>query len=94
MSGGGTFLQVQWLRYWASVAGNRCLILVGDLRSCMLHCLARKKKKHSQGDPVLYENVCALEKETLREDYPRGIPLRSVFLDHQGTWVKMNVLTS
>lgn len=70
-----------------------CLILVGDLRSCMLHCLARKKK-HSQGDPVLCESVCALEKETPREDYPRGVPLRSVFLDHQGTWVKMNVLTS
>ena len=70
-----------------------CLILVGELRSCMLHCLAGKKK-NSRGDPVLCEDVYALEKVTPREDYPRGVPLRSLFLDHQGTWVKMNVLIS
>lgn len=92
MSGGGTFLQVQWLRYWASVAGNMCLILLRGLSSCMLHCPAGKKI--SRGDPVLCESMCALEKETPREDCPGGVPLRSVFLDHQGTWVKVNVLTS
>ena len=59
-----------------------------------MHATLPGWKKKILGEPVLCEDVYALEKVTPREDYPRGVPLRSLFLDHQGTWVKMNVLTS
>lgn len=59
----------------------------------ILHATLPGWKKISRGDPVLCESVCALEKETPREDCPRGSTEVCVsWINELG--VKVNVLTS
>jgi len=41
----GTSLVVHWLRFRPSSAGDASSILVGEIRSHMPQCVAKKKKK-------------------------------------------------